>query len=401
MRNEPLNKAGTGLILYPFFFFALTLNSLLAILEKTDLFRMRLYMSETVSLERLLYLASLLQGRTPHPQNNIAKEIPRYDVVRSIADHGIAYTVQHFNLSYETLNGMLKRGKNATGADTPSEFRKLASLMAFESVEKNLSLTSYERLMLYGQIDRYHKQEDNHILEKEQVSFTTKLPESQSSWLTGIDVVDSLIKIPDGGFVVIYAKSGAGKTSLMLALANSVIKTTGCRVVYVSLEMKAKSIQNRAYHLKNFRSQDLIVTGIGLYDLEQYCDENTILFIDYADLLTVPNSRDIMGKISTIYLELRRLSLKCKGIFTASQIPKSDKVPVLGSGYYSAEKDFHPDAILGLVKDDIGETSYIIPLKNRFGPVGKKIILDVDYERLIFKSMNNTDFEDDDEELLI
>jgi predicted ATP-dependent serine protease len=219
-------------------------------------------------------------------------------------------------------------------------------------------------------------------------------------WNTGIGPIDEVVEIPDGGLAVIYAMSGAGKTSLMLAMANSIKKAVKptVRVIYFTLEMMHWAIYRRTKFLRNFDENDRIVVGGTMDMLEDYCDQDTVIFLDYADLLQYPGVSEVNQKVNAVYEELRRLSLRCKGIITASQIRKSDTEITLHSGLNSSAKAHYPDIVWSLRKDDEGGYTEVAVLKNRFGKSGTKRMVRFNYETLDIQDIGMVNLNEIDEE---
>lgn len=354
------------------------------------------------SYDRLLYLASKLQGQCPHPQKTIANLIPRYELIRSLANNGMVYTLSYYGISEEFLIAKIRRGKNYSGTGDTNEFRKIAALLAYQQIERDVNLSTDQKMSIAGELSRYRTSNEMGLLETIEVPFIPSADhiDEMGFWKTGIWPIDETVEIPDGGLAVIYAMSGAGKTSLMLAMANSIKKAVDppIRVVYFTLEMMHWAIYRRTKFLLNFDEEDRIVVGGTMDMLEDYCDPNTVIFLDYADLLQYPGVSEVNQKVNAIYEELRRLSLRCKGIITASQIRKADTEITLNSGLNSSAKAHYPDIIWSLRKDDEGGYTEIGVLKNRFGKSGVKRMLRFNYETLDIQDIGMVQLNELDED---
>jgi len=338
-------------------------------------------MNEQPSIDRALYLAHLLQGGCPHPNQTISAYVPQYEVIRSLADNGFAYTADYFDIPKEMLTARLQRGKNYRGAGTSDEYRRLISLLAFQHIEEDHKLTREKKLHLANEVYQYKSYVGYTLVPTKRASFipSENPKDAQAFWSTGIRSVDNLISFPMGALCVLFAKPGNGKTSLMLAIGNAAKVQLGCRVVFLSLEMIDSSIHKRIKHLRNYDQDDVLYIGGTLKDIEDDLQENDLVFVDYPALLPYGDGVDKRDRITSIYSTLRRLSLRCKGVITASQVRKQDDILTIDSSIDSSAPGQFADIVLGLYKSPSPKISVI---KNRFGPSDMVRSIDFNYETL-------------------
>lgn len=338
-------------------------------------------LNEQPSIDRALYLAHLLQDGCPHPNQIISSYVPQYEVIRSLAENGFAYTADYFDIPKEMLIARLQRGKNYRGAGTSDEYRRLISLLAFQHIEEDHKLTQEKKLYLANEVYQYKSYVGYALVPTKRASFipSENPDDAQAFWNTGIPAIDNLISFPLGGLCVLFAKPGNGKTSLMLAIGNAAKAQLQCRVVFLSLEMLDSSIHKRIKHLRNYTQDDVLYIGGTLKEIEDDLQEDDLVFIDYPALLPYGESVDKRDRISSIYSTLRRISLRCRGVVTASQVRKQDDILTIDSSIDSSAPGQFADIVLGLYKTPSPRVSVI---KNRFGQSDMVRKIDFNYETL-------------------
>jgi hypothetical protein len=249
-------------------------------------------------------------------------------------------------------------------------------------------MASGERLSLYAKLESFSK--GNASLIDNDIGGFDKYTEEQGTVIpSGFTPIDYLNGIMPNTLMLLGAHSGSGKTSMMLSLADSIAKQHSKRVVFVSLEMTRNTVANRAKHLSLKDSADnVIVAGqTSLQDIEEYVNENTIIVVDYADLLLTKYGSDTRLDIATIYANLLRMSKRCFLLVTATQLNR-DATITLNSLSESSYKSFYSESIYAIVKggmsigDSSSNTVTLTCLKHRYAVSGHRCSFNFNYETL-------------------
>jgi hypothetical protein len=193
----------------------------------------------------------------------------------------------------------------------------------------------------------------------------------------------------------------------MLVLADALATKYGKRVVWFSYEMRAASVKDRARYLDLHRNpNNLIITGnITLDMIEEYCNEDTIVVVDYLDLGISTVNEGLRFALIAAYQRALQLSKKSFCFITASQVNKG--ILSVSSGNESAAKAHYPELILGIAKQGSSllnkgySTVELSVLKNRYGVSDAQTTFELDYKTLQYKEYSRGGTVVYDEEALL
>jgi hypothetical protein len=334
-------------------------------------------------MDRLIYLAS--EGIfIPLPQK-LQSFVPGYSIAERVAKVGIVGASSSEELPITQLKSLRSSGA-LQGKGSEEEYKALVSKKVYEGLS-SAELKAREKVRLFALLDGWNKSKG--LVVNEQASFGDAVTAQDFLMSTGFEPLDALVGgVPRQGFISLYAKTGEGKTSLMLVLADS-LKRQGAveRVVFFSYEMSTQAVLYRAKHLHHLSTEDVVVSGqTTLEQMSEFVDKDTALFIDYADL--VPGTGDEYNRINNTYAELLRLSKQSACLVTASQVRKADQEITIDSGLGSGAKSHYPELILafrkgGVSGEDLRKNQVTLAvLKNRYGVSGVQSVFDLDYGTL-------------------
>jgi hypothetical protein len=342
--------------------------------------------------ERLIYLATILT--LPELPKVLQRYVPLYDVIQGIQNYGIVGVSANIESVPDQLMGMVRKGKQAGDTGTVAEYKAIIADMVYHGVSTS-NLTGKEKVELYAVLDQWVKAQHTSLVEKKVSSFDKSLEVTEEQdfiFNTGFTPIDTLCDgLPSNSFVLFLAHTGAGKTSIMLSLANDL--AYNYRVVYVTYEMSDNAVRYRAKHMPNLCTKDVLLSGnVTLEEIEQYADEDTIIIVDYLSLVPYP-AMELRHKLSGIAAELLRISTKCKAVISAQQAKRGYPLS-LESGSESFAVSHYAALVCGISKEgnDYNFPGYttveIETFKNRYGKAGNKVVFPFNYATLQYEQVS-------------
>jgi hypothetical protein len=338
-------------------------------------------------VERLLYISS--QIKVPKLPNTLRSYVPMIDMIEAIQSIGISgYCIQN-EIPIEQVQSLIRKGRQYGDIVSIDEYKALISKSVWHGIN-DTTLSASEKIVLYGILDTWNKNRSISLVDKKATSFSKELEMSTDDeflFSSGLEPLDKLSGIPSNSLTIILAKTGVGKTSFMLSLAHSLADKY--RVVYVSYEMSDKAVRYRAKDLSNLDDKVILLTGnTTIEEIEEYCTEDTIIFVDYLALVPSVSNGELRHKLAHIASELLRLSNKTKAVITAHQANRTEKELNLDSISEAYAVSWYAALVLGLEKqgidyDNIGyHTVTLSTLKHRYGRVGTKVVFPYNYSNL-------------------
>jgi hypothetical protein len=342
--------------------------------------------------ERLIYLATILT--LPELPKVLQRYIPLYEVLEGIQEYGIVGVSANMESVPDQLMGMAKKGRQGGEQGTIAEYKAIISDMVYHGISTS-NLTGREKIELYAVLDQWGKEKHTSLVEKKVSSFDKSLEVTEEQdfiFNTGFTPIDTLTDgLPSNSFILFLAHTGAGKTSVMLSLANDLAYCY--RVVYITYEMSDNAVRYRAKHLNNLCTKDVLLSGnVTLDEIEQYADEDTIIIVDYLSLVPYP-AMELRHKLAGIASELLRISTKCKAVISAQQAKRGYPLS-LESGSESFAVSHYAALVCGISKEgnDYNHPGYttveVETFKNRYGKAGNKVVFPFNYATLAYKQVS-------------
>lgn len=229
-----------------------------------------------------------------------------------------------------------------------------------EDVIKRLNERLEKGLCQYEEYVKQIKKLDDIVLTDNSITLTKKeildgINEEMSKInLNQFLILNKMLNLVQGDFLIIGAKTGTGKSSFMLNLMNDLM--TGFQCIYFNMEMSKNTVYKRIAAIKanvpidsvnkpNYYQQELInvalekIENAGLIvehkanDIKQiksilmkFKDKNkhTILFIDHLGLTKCDSAKSLYEQATEVAKELRQMCLEydCT-IISASQLNRS------------------------------------------------------------------------------
>jgi len=341
-------------------------------------------------LHKLVYLVA--EHGMPAIPKALKQYTPQYELLTSIGKDGLTSAALLKDISLTRLEELYQQGKDSMskeGSGSQQDIRAILTKHMYQQVKDAGTMPLEEQLELYSIIAAFSKGKVS-LVENDTGSFDDIKPDDHTITPSGFAPIDYL----SGGFVphtlmLIGASSGSGKTSMMLSIADDIAKQHSKRVVFVSLEMTRNAVANRAKHLAlKDNTDNLIIAGsVSMNDIEEYADNNTIIIVDYADLLITKYGSDTRLDIATIYANLLRMSKRAFLLITATQLNR-DATITLNSLSESSYKAFYSEAVYAISKggmaigDSTSNTVSFMCLKHRYAVSGNKCSYNYNYETL-------------------
>lgn len=342
-------------------------------------------------LHKLIYLSTEIG--MPGIPKILRQYVPHYDLLIDISANGITNAAMMKDIPVERVETLYREGKDSvvSGA-TIQDLKAILTQYIYARIDEDKTISLGDRLMLLQKLATFN-QGTCSLIENDIGGFAEYSEEQSNVVSSGFAPIDYLNGIMPNTFILIGAHSGSGKTSMLLTIADSVATCHNKRVVYVSLEMTRNAVANRAKHLNlKDSSNHLIIAGnTSLQDIEEYVTEDTVLIIDYADLLLTKYGSDTRLDIATIYANLLRMSKRCFLLITATQLNRDPQI-TLNSLSESSYKSYYAEAIYAIVKgglsigDSSSNTVSLMCLKHRYAPSGNKCSFNYDYSTLAVTS---------------
>lgn len=357
---------------------------------------------------RLVYLAE--EHRIPLPKD-IARLVPYGDFVRTVGEKGLVPAQVDFDIDPVTANKYYDNGRVPPGGEKPSrgdaeEFRYWVGQCAIDSLEtKRPEMQFSEYLNMVAAIRDYV------IFGGDELVITDDIP------LGGEDDVKEIPKFRSGftpfddvtggfyqGIVTVMGSTGHGKTSLMLAMLESMKKSgIATSSIFYEVEIardmmlwKLKPARART----RFTDDDRLLTGNWttrqiLKDVMENPDPNRVVFIDGPDAMTASVGDKKRFAIEAIYRDLKRIADVSKIVVVSSQTRRGDPEIQLESLAEAWAKAHYSDIVIGITR--LGPKGLGVHrlkadcLKNRFGSVGSQLSFDFNYLDLtwVAKSAND------------
>lgn len=346
-------------------------------------------MSSAAVLARLFYLQ--VETKAPLPNKQLMGLMGKTwaKALTTANESGIASGAAN----YEQLVAFYSQGAESGIAPTEQEFRALLTDYLLEQLgDKEETLTTKERAVLYGAIARYYEGKQG-IIANERVSFATEAP-PQSRFLSGFPALDYVAG--NGlctGVVTILAKTGNGKSSLSFAIAKSWAKEQGSSVWVFDPEMgkgmALTRINGMGVDWGAYASVPELFLGYYciedvLKQVEEEPDPDRLIIFDSLDAVCgngmTPESQQLFIRN---YESAIKLLDHCKLVIITTQIKRgSDYTDVEGaSGSSIIEK--RSSLLIGTQKGMLlpngGNEVTFKGLKNRMGPGGLKQCFAFDY----------------------
>lgn len=343
--------------------------------------------------ERLLYLSSSL--KVPTVPRQLQSYIPLYDLINQVQELGLVGYSATNDVSYEQLVAMCRKGSQA-GDGTVDEFKAIVASLVWSGVTES-DLLPKEKTAKLAILNQWVQEKSTSLVDREVASFDRSLPIGNENFMfeTGFEPLDTLTGgLPENSFTLLLAGTAAGKTSIMLALANAL--AANYRVVFVSIEMSAKAVRYRAKNCTNLSGKDVLLTGsVSISDLEEYATENTIIIVDYLALVTSSVNGELRHKLTDVAQGMLRLSTKCKAVVSAHQARREEKELTVDSLSEAYSVSWYPSLIIGIKKggqdyDNPGYTSVTLnSAKNRYGKANSVVAFPFHYGTLDSKPVSS------------
>jgi hypothetical protein len=335
----------------------------------------------------------------------LQKYVPHYDLLVSLSKNGIKGTSLFKEVPEEKLLSLYNQGKQQTSGE--KDANQIIAKIIYDRLQDDNQIELDEKLKLLGILSRYSEGKTS-LINYEETTFEPEPDEEVEYQLFGFEPLDTLINgfIPNN-LITLAAQSGNGKTSVLLALVDSIQKEhQDKRIVWVSLEMSSSSVKQRAKHLSlKENSNNILLTGItSLDELEEYCTPDTILVLDYLDLLIQSNSEGLRVALANAYAKLLNMSTKCFLLFNNTQVNRSSNEIGLNSLNESSAKGFYSSYVLALTKKGFSLTNSnynqveLKIIKNRYGKSDCSVLFDFNYKTLEYtESYSSTTIQYDEE----
>lgn len=334
----------------------------------------------TPVLGRLIYLAAELHPKIP---NRLVKLLQGGEIIKSVSEHGLHGASSDLTVEIDQLKDLYKAGKAGSTA-TLQEFKLLVVQQVRDELElKEDDMPFKDWLSEIAYLQAYLEGSD-HLVVPEEISMSAVNPDKEPEfikWNGGFEPIDLVTGGLYQGIIMLIAKPGTGKTSILLSQMEALRQNNMAEELWffeneipLSLMLyKTRAMRGRT----QFLERDRLVCGMtAIQDIIKDCQEDPnperVIFYDSPDVLAGGNPDQRRFVLESLYRELVVLKGLCKCVFVASQPRRKDGNRIsIESGAEAWSKAWYSDIILGLTKlgqHPGGGTRMKLNIpKNRFG----------------------------------
>lgn len=344
------------------------------------------------ALPRLIYLYSKYPLSIPRALHPFVPMKALLDVLPK----GLAEAAQVAQLPFAVVENFYLEGEDL-GPGSEQELRYLLSSVIFELVE-NLENPAL-KLELSGALQRFRQQEE---LFKERVIDLTQLDSPElnhlrstvTKWHSGWEPIDMVLDgILPHSLVLVMGRTQVGKTTTLMSILAAIKETEPERsVLFVENEIEASLMLWRYERVLRGipmrRGDQLICGAVSPADLVDFVqahpDPNRVVFFDSPDVMTATTATEKRHVLENHYINLVRVRSVSHAVFTTSQARRGDMDLQLDSAAEAWTKAWYADAVVGIQPAGRSPKGLsrlrIKSLKNRWGPGGRSLVYDFNYE---------------------
>lgn len=342
---------------------------------------------------RLVYLLTKHQVRIP---KNLARYIPGSEWLGQL-HLGLGAAVVQLDVPIEQLRRFYEHGETL-GMGSEREARMLLAQMADDEIQRR-DLELPARLDLYSTLNRFVEQESL-IEDAEVVLSDAKIPAAIPKFHSGFDPLDMVTGGLYQGLLVVMARSGTGKTSLMLTLMEQLV-AQNIPCLFVENEIPQPMMLGRMKPLlarTKFTPRDRLICGGWtardvLNYVREHPDPERVVFFDGPDVDTGTEGTDLRHTLARAYSDLVRVKGLSRLVVTSSQANRKGETIQLNSVAESWSKAWFADMIVG-ANSLAGGQMRLKVLKNRFGPRDNSAIFPYNLEDLSWMSPEGLEIDD-------
>lgn len=342
--------------------------------------------------------------------------MPQGQLVAAVAKHGTQGTAADLGVSTDQLENLITAGAGSSEGSL-EEFRMLAVQAALSELEMrrdDLPTTAWVKEVSALQF----------VLED---SLSNELVRHETASLGDLPVLEHIPKFNSGfvpldqstgglyqGILLLIAKPGHGKTSMMLSIMEALRKKNAASSLwFYETEIPMKLMRWRMKPITErteFKKEDLLVCGnLSIPDIVRQVDEapdpERVIFIDSPDALAGGSADTRRFVLESIFRDLVRLKSVCKMVVVSSQPRRNDSKITLESGAEAWAKAWYSDIIVGVSRVNElqggGHRVRLSVVKNRFGIPDQEVSFRYNYGDLSWEAVGKTStgdgWEDDEE----
>lgn len=342
---------------------------------------------------RLVYLLSAHRVQIPR---NILRWIPGGEWLGQL-HLGLGAATIGLDAPIEQLRNYYLLGETS-GPGSEAEARMLLAKLADDEIERQ-ELDLDKKLRAYTDLSRFVSREA--LIEDSEIDLSTAtIPAAIPKFSSGFDPLDMITGGVYQGLMVIMARSGTGKTSIMLNIMECLV-AQGIPCLFVENEIPEPMMLGRmksVLHRTKFTSRDrLICGGWTARDVLDYVREfpnpDRVVFFDGPDVETGAEGTDLRHTLARAYTDLVKVKGLSRMVVTSSQANRKGETIQLQSVAESWSKIWYTDIALGAMAMPGGQMKLTV-LKNRFGPRDNRVVFEYNLEDLSWKTPEGLELDD-------
>ncbi len=339
-------------------------------------------LNQNTAYARLFYLSLVLKLPIPRATANLLPGAALINSVKSLAAP---------ELDSDAVNELWERGAAVHGEPTPQEWRELVLRLL-----ETQNLRAQDWINVLGELGSIDK---GRLLQETIIPFAelASTPAAFPRWSTGLIPFDHATGggLTPGIYTFIGAP-GAGKSSLMLMLAESLVRVLPKekRLTVVQTEMPLGVYHYRMSPIlgrTNFRANDMLVCAPwGPSELINYLegvnDKNHVVIYDSPDPILLSQGGDgVRHAIASAWMDFIRIkNALAETIIVTSWSKRGEKANLtMESGAEGAAKERGSDVVIGFnqVNDN---TVRFETYKNRLGSLAPPLNVVINWQDLTF-----------------
>lgn len=333
------------------------------------------------------------------PEKRLLKLLPQPDLLVEAAIHGLSGITSQFGIPQAQVNELYQEG-GSLDPGSAAEFRSLATqVIAGELDLRRDEFTLSEYLDRMAILNGYLTAGDQSLVANEDIPLDIvtdigRLPK----WESGFSPLDTILGGCYQGILTLIAKSGSGKTSLMLSLMEAIRSTSkSAELWFYETEIPSTLMLYRMKDIRErvqFTSRDRLICGDVTSDeivrrVKSDPNPNRVIFVDSPDVMSGGSGEGKRFAIEKIYRDLVTVKEHSALVVVASQARRKDRGITLESVAEAWVKVHYSDMVIGMTKlgrivQGLSQVKLSVP-KNRFGMADQEITFGYNYANLEWK----------------
>lgn len=331
------------------------------------------------------------------------KILPQSGLLEEVVNSGLVGAAVQFDTSDDQIQKLYQDG-SAGGRGSVDEFKMIICQYLIAELElRRDELLMAEWIDRVSEVNAYLTSKASDLISNQEISLNDTVTFDDTDipkFYSGFHPLDNVLGGLYQGILTIMAKSGHGKTSLMLSLMESLRNdNVSDEMWFFECEIPARMMMYRlrpARKRTRFTEADRIICGSItssqiLARVREKPNQNRIIFVDSPDVMAGGMGEMKRFGIEAIYRDLVAVKELSQLVVVASQIKRGVRGQLSMEAVSEAWTKVHySDMLVGATKlgkteNNLSQVRFIVP-KNRFGRSDQETTFGYNYADLTWKN---------------